>query len=250
MFGFDERIAEFSQGASLWVVLAVAVLLGLRHAADPDHLAAVAALVASDRIASVRRARQLGLAWGLGHAAALTALGVPIVLLDLYLPEALQRLVEGTIALVIVGLAVRLLVRWRRGHWHAHTHVHAEGLAHAHRHAADDAIHAHRLAERRVRTPLGAFAIGAVHGIGGSAGIGVLLLSSIASRGLALGALLLFALLTAAAMTLLSSGFGHVVARHTNRRRPSLALPVLAVISLAFGLWYGFAVVAASAPAA
>jgi hypothetical protein len=50
VFGLDERIAALSTGASLWIVLAVAVLLGLRHATDPDHLAAVTRLIAGDPI--------------------------------------------------------------------------------------------------------------------------------------------------------------------------------------------------------
>ena len=69
MFGLDDRIAAFSNGGSVWIVLAVAVLLGLRHATDPDHLAAVSALVAGGRERATRRAGRLGLAWGLGHAA-------------------------------------------------------------------------------------------------------------------------------------------------------------------------------------
>ena len=64
MFGLDERIATFSDGASIWIVLAVAVLLGLRHASDPDHLAAVTTLVAGGGQGAARRAGELGLAWG------------------------------------------------------------------------------------------------------------------------------------------------------------------------------------------
>jgi hypothetical protein len=65
VFGLDERIAASSGGASLWIVLAVAALLGLRHASDPDHLAAVTTLVAGGRERVASRAGELGLAWGL-----------------------------------------------------------------------------------------------------------------------------------------------------------------------------------------
>ena len=86
MFGLDDTLAHLSNGGSLALVLAVAVLLGLRHATDPDHLAAVTALLAStDRRA--RDAAKLGIAWGSGHALTLFALGVPIVLYRSYLPE-------------------------------------------------------------------------------------------------------------------------------------------------------------------
>ena len=63
MSGLDERIAASSDGASIWIVLAVAVLLGLRHATDPDHLAAVTTLVANGRERATRRAGNSALAW-------------------------------------------------------------------------------------------------------------------------------------------------------------------------------------------
>ena len=86
MFGFDDKIAAFSDGASLWIVLAVAILLGLRHATDPDHLAAVTTLIAGSRERPARSVGALGLAWGLGHAGTVFAFGLPILLLDEYLP--------------------------------------------------------------------------------------------------------------------------------------------------------------------
>ena len=49
MFGLDDNIAALSHGGSILIVLLVAALLGLRHATDPDHLAAVTTLVASGR---------------------------------------------------------------------------------------------------------------------------------------------------------------------------------------------------------
>src|SRR5919202_4452844 len=115
MFGLDDKIASFSDGTTLAVVLAVSILLGLRHASDPDHLAAVTTLVASGRERVGRAAARLGLAWGLGHATSLFAFGLPVVLYSAYLPEAVQRWAETSVGFVIVGLAVLLLVRWQRG---------------------------------------------------------------------------------------------------------------------------------------
>ena len=56
MFGLDDRIVALSDGGSIWIVLAVAVLLGLRHATDPDHIAAVSTLVAGGGDRATRRA--------------------------------------------------------------------------------------------------------------------------------------------------------------------------------------------------
>jgi high-affinity nickel permease len=236
MFGLDQLIVALGHGGSPLVVLAVALLLGLRHASDPDHLVAVSTLVATEPASPVRRASRLGLAWGLGHATTLVALGVPIVLADRYVPDVVQRAAEALVGVVIVALAVRLLRRWHAGRFHAHEHRHA-GVVHRHLHG-----HAERLAHEHdhvaPRTGPQAFGIGLVHGIGGSAGIGLLLLASIPDRTDALLALLLFAAATAASMSLLSLGAGYLLARPPVRRRFPSLVPVLGTCAAAFGVWY------------
>ena len=77
MFGLDDKIAGFSNGTTLLVVAAVAVLLGLRHASDPDHLAAVTTLIASGKERATRAAARMGFVWGLGHATSLFLFGLP-----------------------------------------------------------------------------------------------------------------------------------------------------------------------------
>src|ERR671922_78249 len=182
MFGLDDHVASLSDGASLVVVLAVAVLLGLRHATDPDHLAALTTLIASGRERRARAAARLGVAWGCGHAVTLFALGIPIVLYAAYLPDSLQRAAETAVGFLIAGLAVWLLVRWRRGAFHAHEHAHEE-RRHTHLHS-----HARAGEHRHVWSPLGAFAVGLLHGVGGSAGVGIFIVSTIDGRATALGA--------------------------------------------------------------
>jgi high-affinity nickel permease len=232
VFGLDDRIAAFSDGGPLWIVVAVAVLLGLRHATDPDHIAAVSTLVAGGRDRAARRAGELGLAWGLGHAVTLFAFGLPILLLDSYLPDRLQQGAETAIAAVIVYLALRLLIRWRRGAFHVHEHEHGEeGHSHAH------ASHAHRHA----RTRLGAFTIGLVHGMGGSAGVGILLVASLESTALAVVSLLLLAVFTAVSMAMLSSGFGLTLVSRPVQAAFGGVAPALGVGSLGFGVWYATA---------
>ena len=228
MFGLDDFLTSFSDGTTLVLVIAVAILLGLRHATDPDHLAAVTTLLASTE-RRARDAAKLGLAWGAGHALMLFALGVPIVLYRAYLPDSVQRGAETVIGFLIAGLAVWLLVRWRRGAFHAHAHAHGD-RSHAHLHSHAAAPHVHP----RSRTPLGAFAIGLLHGIGGSAGVGILLVSTIDGRALAIGALGILAAFTAVSMTLLTTGFGLTLGRRSLGR----LAPALGVASLAFGLWY------------
>ena len=238
MFGLDDSIAGLSDGVSVWIVLAVAVLLGLRHATDPDHLTAVTTLVASGRERAARRAAHLGLAWGAGHALTLFAFGLPILLLDQYLPERVQQLAETAVGVMIVLLAARLLVRWRRGLLHVHEHQH-DGTRHAHLHGhGEPRGHAHRHGSR---TPLGAFGIGLVHGMGGSAGVGVLLVAAIESTWLSVAALVVLAGFTAVSMVILSTGFGVTLVSRPVRAAYGTVAPTLGVASLAFGLWYASA---------
>jgi len=218
VFGLDDWIAHLSSGATLLAVAGVAVLLGLRHATDPDHLAAVTTLIASGRGRTARLAACLGLSWGIGHAASLFAFGLPIVLCKAYLPEAVRQGAETTVGIMIVGLAVWLLVRWRRGLLHVHRRPH---------------VH-----EVRARSPLQAFGIGLVHGLGGSAGVGVLLLAAIHDRGIAVVGLGLFAVCTAISMAALSIGFGLTLATATANPSFARIIPTLGAASLVFGVWY------------
>ena len=240
MSGLDHTLANLADGQTLLVVLAVALLLGLRHATDPDHLAAVSTLIASEPAGGSRRAGRLGVAWGLGHATTLLAFGLPVVLFRSSLPEPVQQAAEAMVGVVIVALAVRLLVRWRRGRFHAHVHRHGEiEHRHLHPHQHDEAHgHEHRAEVRLGRTPLQAYGIGLVHGVGGSAGVGVLLLAGIPDHGEAIAALIVFALAAAASMATLSSGFGYALTRGPVMRHVLALTPVLGVAALLFGAWY------------
>jgi hypothetical protein len=91
-----------------------------------------------------------------------------------------------------------------------------------------------------VRSPAGAFGIGVVHGMGGSAGVGVLLLAAIPSRELAVAALLILALFTAVSMTIVTTGLGALLGARGAKGIVAVA-PALGCLSLAFGLWYAAA---------
>jgi ABC-type nickel/cobalt efflux system permease component RcnA len=228
MFGLDRWIAQFSDGATLALVVVVAVVLGLRHATDPDHLAAVTTLIAGGRDRAAHAAARLGLAWGAGHATSLFAFGLPIVIFKSYLPKPVQEAAETSVGVMIALLALWLLVRWRRGLFHLH-----QDHGPPHSHGTRGRV--------RTRSPLQAFGIGLVHGMGGSAGVGVLLLASIHDRGVAVIALGLFAFCTALSMAALTTGWGMMLATSPGRNSLSRFAPVLGGASLAFGVWYALA---------
>lgn len=235
MFGLDELLSGLAAGHGASVVVLVALVLGLRHATDPDHLVAVSTLVAGTQERATRAAGRLGAAWGTGHALTLLAFGLPVVLLRTYLPHAVEAGAEALIGAVIVLLAVRLLVRWRRGAFHAHAHQHA-GSRHVHLHSHDGrAGHEH---VHVVRSPAQAFSIGLLHGLAGSAGVAVLIVAAVPSRALAVAALLVLAAGSALSMTLLSAGFGHVLGASSARRSLTAAIPALGSAACAFGVWY------------
>jgi hypothetical protein len=215
MFGLDQRIATFSNGTTLLVVAGVSVLLGLRHASDPDHLAAVTTMIASGKERATRRAARLGFTWGLGHATSLFAFGLPVIFYSAYLPAPVEKAAETSVGFMIVLLSLLLLLRWRRG---------------AYRHTA---VHTHA-----TRTGLQAYGIGLVHGMGGTAGVGLLLLATIQSKLLAVAALAIFAFCTALSMAALSTGFGLALASAPVRRSFHVLAPALGAASLAFGVWY------------
>ena len=242
MVGLDQWMNQTFGSGAMGIV--VAVLLGLRHATDPDHLTAVSTLVLSEDRDGAREAGFLGFAWGLGHATTIFAFGLPIVFFGTRLPERVHQVAEAAIGLLIVALALRLLLRWRRGYFHAHSHTHGQ-VRHAHPHVHEGAkakhaprIHGHVHAEGLGRTPLAAYGIGLVHGVGGSAMVGLLVVGAASSRLLGVISLLLFAGGTAISMALVSSAFGYALARGPVARLVGPLVPLLGVASLAFGLWY------------
>ena len=239
MSAIDGWLEGFLHGpAGVGAVLLISLLLGLRHASDPDHLAAVTTLIASEEPEAVRKATFMGLSWGLGHGTTLVLLGLPLVLLGRYLPEGIQQTAEAAIGVIIVVLAVRLLVRWRRGFFHAHHHTHECGETHRHLHShAEGSVHEHSH-NTALRTPLSAYGVGLVHGVGGSGGLTLLLLSTIPSPSEAVVALLVFAAGTAVSMALLSTVFGLAIAAGPVARNFERVAPVLGTLAAAFGVWY------------
>jgi ABC-type nickel/cobalt efflux system permease component RcnA len=250
MPGLDQWLAQLGDGASPMLGIVVAMLLGARHATDPDHLTAVSALILGDDEKGGRQAAALGLFWGLGHATTLFACGLPMVLVGRALPEAVQIGAEFAVGLLIAGLAVRLLLRWRRGYFHSHRHRHG-GIAHTHPHVHEHArrtghplTHGHQHREGAGRSPLAAFGIGLLHGAGGSAAVGIVLMAAVADPIHAVVGLLLFAGTTAVSMAFVSAAVGYALVRGAIATRLERLVPIFATLSLAFGVWYAFGALA------
>jgi ABC-type nickel/cobalt efflux system permease component RcnA len=235
MHGLDQMLGGLAAGHGALVVILVALALGLRHAFDPDHLVAVSTLVAGAERCAGRAAALVGAAWAAGHAITLLLFGLPVILVRAYLPALLESLAEALIGGVIITLAVRLLLRWRRGAFHAHVHQH-HGRTHLHIHShAVEAAHRHA---HPVRSPRQAFSIGLVHGVAGSAAVSVLIVAAVPNRAFAAAALLVMVVGVGISMSLVSAAVGHALRTAAARRAFDRAVPVLAGAAGLFGVWY------------
>jgi ABC-type nickel/cobalt efflux system permease component RcnA len=229
----DAWLTSLIEGAPLLVALAIAFVLGLRHASDPDHLVAVTSLVAADQ-GDVKAATRLGAWWGLGHATTLLAVGLPLIALKEELPRWLERGAETGVGLVILALGARVLFKWRRGDYHAGPHTHRH---HDHRHLRHGTGNAHHHAH--VRSPRQAFGIGMLHGLAGTGAVVVLLIAALPGRLEAAAALGVFAPMSIASMALFTSAFAWVLTRPVVAPLyRTVVVPALGAFGLIFGLWY------------
>ena len=175
---------------SMTATLALGFILGLRHALDADHLAAVAVLGSSKD--GLRRALANGLSWGIGHALAIGAAGGVALALRSAVPHRLAVLFELAAAVMLIGLGALALRGALRDRLHVHEHRH-DGVTHAHlhfhatRHANDvghvgstgataPAMHRH---PHPARLSLRPFLVGCVHGLAGSAALALLVLATV-----------------------------------------------------------------------
>ncbi len=206
----DELITGLFQGAPLVVALGIAFLLGLRHASDPDHLVAVTSLVAADD-GDTRGAARLGAWWGAGHAAALVALGIPLIAFKAELPGWLESGAEKAIGAVILLLAARVIYRWARP----------------------------PIRNLKLRTSRQAMSIGLLHGLAGTGAVVVLLIAALPTQVEAALALAIFAPMSIVSMTACSAGFAWVLTRPVVEPvYRTVLVPGLGVFGVMFGLWY------------
>ena len=231
-------------------------VLGLQHATDPDHLVAVATIVT--------RARRfwdgalVGVLWGIGHAVTLTLAGGIVILLNVSLPEKLTTGLELLVAAAIVALgvfrlrdALRGAGRAAPGHlladhdhdgraaFHSHPHEHG-GHAHAHPHVHPETSLLGVLGGARP-IAIRAVAIGALHGLAGTAAVSLLILATLRAPLDGFVYLGVFALGTIFGMTALTAVMAYPVTRAVRLRYARGALGICAGVgSIVFGLAYGF----------
>ena len=190
----------------IWTTLLFGLLMGLRHALEVDHVAAVASLAA--RSGEARRIVGLGALWGLGHTLTLFTFGMAVLLLDAVIPQRLALSLELAVGVLLVILGGDIVGRMILARVHFHVHRHADGVRHfhAHSHAGerghDPARHEHVHPQG---LPLRALVVGLVHGMAGSAALILLVLQEMDSVLLGLVYMALFALGSVFGMAALST---------------------------------------------
>ena len=177
---------EINSELSTFAVLGIGFALGLQHATEADHLAAVSTIVSEKK--NLFTASIVGGLWGVGHTISLFAVGILVIFLKLQISETVEARLEGGVGimLVLLGLnALRKLFQASKVHIHTHDHdgrVHS----HVHTHGGEKAVESHhRLSPRSV-------VIGMVHGLAGSAALMLLVVPTIKSPLIALLYVLIF----------------------------------------------------------
>jgi high-affinity nickel permease len=186
-------------------ILGLGFLLGMQHALEADHIAAVSSIAA--RRTQIGDIVRHGLTWGLGHTLTLFVFAGAALLLGHAIPEQVARPIETAVGIMLVGLGAHVLWRLWRDRVHFHKHGHGDGTVHihAHSHAGETVAHA-RAAHAHVhgfrwRTLL----VGLMHGMAGSAALLVLTVSQASSPAVGLGYVALFGIGSMVGMGALST---------------------------------------------
>jgi hypothetical protein len=205
-------------------------LLGMQHALEPDHLAAVSTLVAGDK--SATKAAWLGACWGVGHMATLMLAGAALVVLRTELPHSVDIVFEIAVVVLLIAFGVRVLLG-----------VPGRRMFHRDLPEANVQVSPFALARR----PL---LVGAVHGLAGSGALTAMVVGTLPTTGARLAYLALFGLGSIVGMALLSSAVGWPLARAANSRTVTRAITLaIGLVSTLLGLYWGYPLLGRAADA-
>jgi nitrile hydratase accessory protein len=204
---------------------ALGSLLGMQHAFEPDHLAAVATLMTGER--SSAKAAWLGAWWGLGHTLTLLAAGTALVVLRADMPMAATMAFELGVVLLLIGFGARAIYQAACGTLPRRTHSHAKP-------ATSRFVDVDRWTLAR---PL---LVGAVHGLAGSGALTALVVATLPSTTTRLGYLALFGIGSTLGMVALSGLLGWQIARMGSDRAVVRTFSLaVGCVSTVLGLFWG-----------
>ncbi len=186
-------------------ILLLGLLVGMQHAMEVDHLAAVASL--ATRSNSLGRAARMGAAWGVGHSLTLALFAGIAILLDQAIPERMALMLELAVGAMLILLGIDVVRRVLRERYHFHRHAHGEQWhIHGHSHKPCTPHEADKHVHRHLRDfPFRSLLVGMVHGMAGSAALIILALKSVASPTQGFLYILLFGIGSTLGMALLAA---------------------------------------------
>jgi sulfite exporter TauE/SafE len=231
----SEFLSAFS-ATSTFAILGFGFLLGLKHATEADHLAAVSTIVSERR--SLFGSAIIGGVWGLGHTISLFLAGVFVLLLKFQITERTEKFLECGVGVMLVLLGLNVLRKLLKGgHLHFHAHEHGERVhVHPHIHEREkDEPHTHHGFSFSPR----ALIIGMVHGLAGSAALMLLIIPTIESQALGLLYIIVFGVGSIGGMMLMSFLVGlpfRLTASRFNRFNHILQ-SIAGLVSIALGLF-------------
>jgi ABC-type nickel/cobalt efflux system permease component RcnA len=221
--------------ASAVSTMLVGLGIGIRHAFDADHLAAVSTIVCDRK--NLLSSLLIGGVWGIGHTASLMLAGVGVILLNISI-ERYEKILEFCVALMLIGLGANVLYKLVRG-GRLHYHVHSHGsYTHIHPHIHENRPEPDPNSHHGLRLSIRPLIIGMVHGLAGSAALMLIVLASIKSTVLAFVYIIVFGIGSIGGMMLMSIVLS-LPARYTAEhfKRTHLAVQAAAgLFSLGFGL--------------
>ena len=209
-------------------------LLGMRHATDADHIAAVATLATRSR--SVAQIVVQGVAWGTGHTLTLMIFGGVVLAAGAVVPARAADMLELAVGVMLVALGADALYRLWRERVHFHAHRHTDGAAHFHAHSHRGEAAPHDPARHDHAHPRGlaarALLVGMMHGMAGSAALILLGLEAMRSPAWAFAYIAVFGVGSIVGMLLLSAAIA-VPLRLSSRHLGSAHNALSAVVGLA-----------------
>lgn len=232
----NEFLLLFSTASTLGI-LGFGFLIGLKHATEADHLAAVSTIVAERK--SLLSSALIGAFWGLGHTISLFIVGIFVLLLNFQISDQTGRILEFCVGVMLLLLGINVLRKLLQGgHLHFHAHEHderAHAHPHIHIHGQEDEANTHHGFKFSPRSVI----IGMVHGLAGSGALMLLILPTIESRAVGLLYIVIFGIGSIAGMMIMSFLVGlpfHFTANRLNRLNYVLQ-SVAGLFSIGLGLF-------------
>lgn len=224
---------------TIFAVLSMSFLLGIKHAIEPDHMIAVSTIASQTK--SLWRSTLAGVFWGIGHTLTLLLVGLIMIVVKGQIPETVALSLEFAVGIMLVYLGISSILSIKKEKIHAHLHEHQEGYDHNHFHShKEEKSHQHAHKDLSYYKSM---AIGIVHGLAGSAAMVLLTMETVKTVNEAVIYILIFGLGTILGMLLTTTAIGVPFVLTANSAKVNRGLTrLVGLVSVAFGFYYMYSI--------